>query len=56
MKIKVIELYFSGCSKEFSNRKCGMAGLVGSRFFTGCGSNRSVFVDVPKVIAQKRTG
>jgi hypothetical protein len=56
MKIEFSELHFASGSEEFSNRKCGMARFVDPRVFAGCWSDSAVFVDVLKVIAQKRTG
>jgi hypothetical protein len=54
VKVKIPELYFSSCSEELPHGKCSMAWFIYSRFFSGSGGNRSVFVDVLQVIAQKR--
>jgi hypothetical protein len=50
MKVIFSQLNFTSSSEKFANRKCGVSGLIHPRILSGSGSDRSVFVDVLKVI------
>jgi hypothetical protein len=53
MQVILSEFDLASCPKKLTNCKCCMTRFIYSRFFAGCGGDRSVFVDVLKVVTQK---